>query len=415
MKYRIARWIFFSLAVGLVPTWAYALTVTVSWGFGEGESFTFPEGAATINLDSDSPVGAPRAYGPFTIAKCPGCGGRARVFVSDGDIDRLILTDALIRNTGSTTATLRISIDSGNLSVSGPAGMYPYAVELSGSFVAPLGQSATTPAGNNVRVRSRACSVGNEGCATIDSPQVDPGEDGEGPNFSVVAPPYLVAGTSAYGPKEWENIDCSGFFPESEGDSTNSCLPSLLMNLEVTLRPGHSARLPGSAGAFHVGDRCEPENGLLVGCEKLADLFASLGHKGFRVQETRLEPSPGGTPSLDFRFHAQHSTQEWRTHRDGGNANEGINSSSTIVTLDSGGTGELRAKGLCPVDGCLDAGTVLPVRLFCGEDNRSTTAITLNNKGDGKAELAFGVPCLDPAVLIMDESDNAWVAAPLVK
>lgn len=425
----IALW----LLAGLVPTAAHALTVTLEWFDANGvfigsETLT---GAATVNLDSNAPVGGPRAYGPFTIAKCTGCAGRARVFVSDSDIDRLILTDAQITNTSFTANhILRISVDSGELTVSGPSGQYPYAVELNGSFTAPLGQNAITPPGNQINVASFAChswnGEGYNSCVRIDTPELDPGETvTEGCSFpcrSVVAPPYLVGGSSSYGPKENQNVFCAGTFDEFE---QQLCLPALTMQVEVTLRPRHGARLPGSIGTFHVGDRCEPDANppLLTGCDKMADLFASLGPKGFKVYEVRMEPSPGSIRSIDFRFWAANSPDAWRTHRGGGGGDddddghhsEGNNTSNTKVRLESNGSGLVTAKGLCPVSGCLAAGTRLPVRVFCGQEPFFTTGITLNGRGDGRAEVIFSLPCSDPGVLIMDPSDNYWVAAPLIQ
>jgi hypothetical protein len=417
------------LLVGLVPATANALEVTLQWFDANGtfigsQSLT---GAATVNLDSDAPVGGPRAYGPFTISKCSGCSGRARVFVSDSDIDRLILTDAQITNT-STTANfiLKISVDSGELTVSGPSGQYPYAVELNGSFTAPLGQSAINPPGNQIRVATFAChgwnGEGYNSCTRIDSPELDPGEVAQDGGFctnpctSVVAPPYLAGGLPTYAPKENQNVFCAG----AEGKVEESlCLPALKMQVEMTLRPRNGARLPGSIGSFHVGDRCEPDANppLLVGCEKMSDLFASLGPKGFKVYEVRMETSPGSDRSIDVRLAAANSPDAWRTHRgdhNDGNPNQGNNTSSTKVTLESNGTGEVRAKGLCPVSGCLPAGTVLPVRLFCGQEIRYTTGLRLDGKGDGRADVIFSVPCSDPAVLIMDPTHDYWVAAPVI-
>jgi hypothetical protein len=134
--HRLVAGLMLSMVFGLVPTLAHALTVTVQWYDANGQFVgqVFIEGTATINLDADSPVGGPKAYGPFTIARCSNCPGRARVFVSDGDIDRLILTDAHITNNSSANGTLKIFVDSGSLTVSGPQGLYPYAAELSGSF-----------------------------------------------------------------------------------------------------------------------------------------------------------------------------------------------------------------------------------------------------------------------------------------
>jgi hypothetical protein len=44
----------------------------------------------------------------------------------------------------------------------------------------------------------------------------------------------------------------------------------------------------------------------------------------------------------------------------------------------------------------------------------SETALRLNGKGDGKADLIFSLPCNDPAVLILDPSGQYWVAAPAI-
>src|SRR6266852_5269266 len=80
-------------------------------------------GGAAVNLDADSPVGGPKAYAVngvpvFNIARCQGCSGRARVFVSEGSIDKLVLTDAQITNVSGNTAQLRLAVSSGPLTVS---------------------------------------------------------------------------------------------------------------------------------------------------------------------------------------------------------------------------------------------------------------------------------------------------------
>src|SRR4051812_24180370 len=108
------------------------LCVTISTVNADGTPFTTTlTGVAAVNLDSDSPVGGPKSYGAFTIARCSGCSGRARVFVSEGSIDKLVLTDAQITNTSTTnpSASLTIQVSSGLLTVSGPGGQYPYATE----------------------------------------------------------------------------------------------------------------------------------------------------------------------------------------------------------------------------------------------------------------------------------------------
>jgi len=80
----------------------------------------------------------------------------------------------------------------------------------------------------------------------------------------------------------------------------------------------------------------------------------------------------------------------------------------------SNGSGEVHASGLCPASGCA-ASNVLPVRVYCGGDNVTTTALQLDKHGDGKATVSFGLPCVDPAVLIMDPNNGStWVAAPAI-
>jgi hypothetical protein len=147
----------------------------------------------------------------------------------------------------------------------------------------------------------------------------------------------------------------------------------------------------------------------------MADFFGSLGPKGFKVYDVRLEPSPG-TQLVDFRFGTQNSTEAWTTRRGGDDDDDRPdgNISKTRVRLLSNGSGEVQANNLCPVSGCTAA--ILPVHVYCGASSRSVgdAALQLNKNGDGKASLSFSIPCVDPAVLIMDESDSSWVAAPAI-
>ncbi len=106
--HRIVAPLTFLLLSALTSSAAHALTVDVFIGATKVDTLT---GGAAVNLDSDSPVGAARAYPPassglpavFTIARCQGCSGRARVFVSEGSIDKLVLTDAQITNVSGNT------------------------------------------------------------------------------------------------------------------------------------------------------------------------------------------------------------------------------------------------------------------------------------------------------------------------
>lgn len=380
-------------------------------------------GAGVVNLDADP--GQPVAtYGPFTITRCLGCAGRARIFVSEGSIDKFVFTDAQITNTSGGPASLQIVASSGLLSVSGPAGDYPYAVELSGTFTAPLGAGLATDPINHIDVTATT-NANCDGDCVIDNPVLDPGEIDNGfgfpsPNrYSLVAPPFLGAGAASYAPKEQQIFTCNNVFNPDTG-SSNLCQPALTLIVNLTLKSRHAARLPGSIGAFHVPTRCDPDSGdpaLLKGCTIMADFFASLGPKGFKVYDVRLEPSPG-TQLVDFRFGTPNSTAAWVSRRggdddddDGGDGNV----SKTRVRLMSNGSGEVRASGLCPASGC-PSSNVLPVHVYCGQNARPVgdTALQLNARGDGRVTLSFGVPCVDPAVLIMDPSDASWVAAPAI-
>src|SRR5690348_14501489 len=179
-------------------------------------------GGATVNLDADSPVGGPKTYGLFTIAKCPGCSGRARVSISEGSIDKLVFTDTQITNTSTAPLTITILVSSGPLSVSGPGGIYPYAVELSGLYVAPLGTGSAIDPANQIQVTATATvNPVSPGCeiecpnpnAMIDNPAVDPGETDSSSTtnqfkYSLVAPPFAAAGVSQFATKEQQNIFC---------------------------------------------------------------------------------------------------------------------------------------------------------------------------------------------------------------
>jgi len=402
------------------------LCVTISTVDANGTAFSVSavpdSGSATVNLDSNTggPNGGPGGavnYGIFSIARCAGCAGRARVFVSEGSIDKLVFTDATITNniTGVTVPakTLTITVNSGLLSVSGPAGDYPFATELTGTFSAPLLTGSTLDGIDQMKVT--ATTNGNcDGPCMIDSPALDAGETSPS-QYSLVAPPFLSSGVASYAPKEQQNISCG--FSNFDGGSS-PCQPSLGLGVGFTLKSRHSAKIQGSIGAFHVTSLCEPDSGdpaRIKGCQIMADFFASLGPKGFKVYDVRMEPSPG-TRLVDFRFDASNSSDVWVSRRGGDDDHDSDdgNISKTRARLLSNGSGEVHASGLCPASGC-PASSVLPVRVYCGGDNVSTTALQLDKHGDGKATVSFGLPCVDPAVLIMDPNNGStWVAAPAI-
>jgi hypothetical protein len=232
-----------------------------------------------------------------------------------------------------------------------------------------------------------------------------------------VAPPFLAGGLAQFAPKEQDILPCSNVFPE--GSDGSLCRPALDMTIDISLRNGHGARIPGSVGAFHVPDRCEPENGRLKGCNVMADFFASLGPKGFKAYFARLEPSPGIERTIDLRDGARNSAEAWVTRRGerdddcDDDSNDGATFSNSRARLATNGSGIVKANGLCPATGC-PSSNILPVRVYCSAEIRSTTAIRLDSRGDGKANLSFSLPCPDPAVLIMDPSDGYWVAAPVI-
>lgn len=407
------------------------LCVIVSWTDGTTSDYKVLSGAAAVNLDLDSPVGNPAPYGMFTISRCSGCTGRARVFVSIGSIDKLVLTDAQIRNIGGVPATLTITANSGQLGVSGPGGLYPYAVELSGSF---LGTTPTSPS-NRIQVTANATSITSSltcgsDCGTgsrtrmIDSPAQDADETSDPATWStnsLVAPPFSAGGIAVFAPKEQQNLDCSGFASSGEGDP-GSCLPSLNLNMNVSLGSLQVARIPGSVGAFHVTSPCDPDSTdpkMQKGCDIMANFFATLGPKGFKVYDVRLEPSPGGA-NIDSRGGVDSSPVAWVTKRgapdDDDNSTADGNISNTRARLQSSGVGDVKANGLCRATGCVGP-TTLVARVYCAGQNISEAPLNLNAKGDGSADLIFSVPCNDPAVLIIDPSDPThpyWVAAPAI-
>jgi hypothetical protein len=382
-----------------------------------------PDSGATVNLDSDTggPNGGPGGavnYGIFSIARCAGCAGRARIFVSEGSIDKLVFTDATVTNntTGVTlpAKALTVTVNSGLLSVSGPAGDYPYATELTGTFSAPLLTGSTLDGIDQLTVTATTNGNCGEGPCMIDSPALDAGETNPF-QYSLVAPPFLSSGVASYAPKEQQNISCG--FSNFDGGST-PCQPNLGLGVNFTLKSRHSAKIQGSIGAFHVTSVCEPDSGdpaRIKGCQIMADFFASLGPKGFKVYDVRLEPSPG-TRLVDFRLDASNSSDVWVSRRGGDDDHDSDdgNISKTRARLLSNGSGEVQASGLCPASGC-PTSNVLPVRVYCGGDNVATTALQLDKHGDGKATVSFGLPCVDPAVLIMDPNNNSsWVAAPAI-
>lgn len=423
----LASWPARALVIDTGCSGVTGLCVTISTVNADGTAFSVSAvpapGGATINLDSDTGgpnggPGGPVKYGIFTIARCSGCACRARVFVSEGSIDKLVLTDAVITNTNLSTTlpakALTITVNSGSLSVSGPGGQYPYATELSGTFSAPFGTGLTVDGVDQITVTATTngtCSFGEGyGPCMIDSPSLDAGETNPS-QYSLVAPPFLSAGVASYAPKEQQNLPC--------GDIESSCQPALGLNINVNLKSRHSAVIPGSIGAFHVTSPCDPTSGdpaQIKGCQIMADFFASLGPKGFKVYDMRMEPSPG-IRLVDFRMDASNSSDVWVSRRGGDDDHDSDdgNISKTRARLLSNGSGEVHASGLCPAAGCPTTGNLLPVRVYCGGDNVSTTVLQLDKHGDGKATVSFGLPCVDPAVLIMDpDNGTTWVAAPAV-
>jgi hypothetical protein len=147
----------------------------------------------------------------------------------------------------------------------------------------------------------------------------------------------------------------------------------------------------------------------------MAEFFASLGPKGFKVYDVRMEPSPGTARDVDFRTPpVRNSPDAWRSKRgDGDDDDADGNISNTRVRLETNGAGEVKARGLCPVDGCPSSNN-LPVRVYCGTTVTFETVLHLNQKGDGRAKVIFSLPCPDPAVLVMDPTDQHWVAAPAI-
>jgi len=445
-----------TLLFGMLAAWSAQATPTVTITVIEGTTATtYPvqvvEGSSAVNLDSDLPKpGSPAPYGNFSIQQCPGCAGRARVFVNEGStsVSKLTLTDALITYNGTNlpSATIIIAVTNGTLSTSGPAGDYPFATEASGTFTAPLGTGTTLDGFDRILVRATAggppgtgpgfsvctSNIGIEsvtltaattattadGTCTIDNPILDPLETNPD-QASIVAPPFLSAGVAQFAPKEQQIITCDNI---PAGDGTPPlCQPTLGMTATISLKPRHSARIPGSLTTAHVPLPCDAKLGDFRGCEVMANYFASLGPKGFKVYDARLEPTPGSLLTAVVRS-VTSSPQTWTTTRgrvpgdeDDQGRDGGDNVSATRVRLETNGGGEVRAKGLCQV-GATDCSNDLPVHVYCAADTRPVfeTVIHLNSKGDGLARVVFAVPCDDPAVLIMDEGDNFWVAAPSI-
>jgi hypothetical protein len=379
--------------------------------------------------------------GKFSIARCGGIGcsgGRARVTVSDGAVDTLVLTDAVIKNIGGTDATLNITMNSDAYTSAGEPGPRAYAVEISGSFV-----PATINSFNQVTITGRACYQtttfdADTGTVTfmqcfdvypftsnrmIDSPAQDSQEDGTD-MYSLIVPPYKPAGTSQFSPKEQDNKECPG------DTSVETCIPGLSTTARISLKgnptnpiSGYSLRLPGSLGSAGSKAICDPnapdDPARQRGCIAMADYFAKLGPKGAEMYEARLEPSPGSAGSMYVRG-VPNSGDRWTAKRGGDGDDDddhqshGVLVASKIkVELETNGTGEVRVLGLCSVpNGC--AAVSLPVRVYCRETLVSTAALHLDRRGDGKADVSAASPCLDPAVLIMDPTNSDWVAAPLI-
>jgi len=409
------------------------LRVRIQAPDGAGGTFSTTVPAVNGVAFLDTATGGPVNYGVFTISRCQGCAGRARVFVNtQGSVNKLVLTDAQITNTSAagSPATLTAFISSGPIGGLLPEGTYPYATELSGFFLLTPGAVApATDPNNKITVRATANDCGEGDCDMIDNPRQDAGEGEDPSSYSLVSPPFLAAGLSQFATKEAQNIFCNNVYV-SGGDSesyTRACAPSVSLQLNVSLQGKHAARLPGSIGAFEVPKRCEPDSTepeLTKGCEIMADFFASLGPKGHKVYDVRLEPSPGPDRTEKFRTVVVNnagvpiysSPVAWRTTRgedDDDEHDHESRQSNTRVRLETNGSGEVRARGLCPADGC-PTSNALPVRVFCGRDTMTQTVLQLDRKGNGRAKFAFSLPCTDPAVVIMDEDGEFWVAAPAI-
>ena len=427
-----ARGVVVSMVLGIgltiLPAAAHALRVVIGTN-GTSQQFFLNTEGSTLNLDcpgeggdtsgcASTALGSPKTYtfnngAVFTIAKCAGAGcsgGRARVFVSDGAVDTLVLTDAVIRNAGTVDATLTLRIDSDPYTTAGEPGPRAYAAELSGSFV-----PAQINPFNRVRVRALACfddgegiTCSGEGSRLIDSPNLDSGEGENANQYSIVAPPYKPAGTSQFSPKEQDSKFCPDF-----GDV---CIPALRLEVEIQLKAGYSLRAPGSIGAAGSKEICDPNSpdnpARQQGCIAMAEYFAKLGPKGAQMYDVRLEPSPGFPSALLIRG-VWNSADRWSAKDDDAKQTGVLHASKVRAILETNGTGEVKASGLCSVpNGCCPVN--LPVRVYCGDSLVFTAVLNTDYHGNGKVDLVSTSPCVDPAVLIMDESNNEWVAAPLV-
>jgi hypothetical protein len=439
------------LLMVLVPIASHALVVRIN--AGDTNEYVLQTEGPTVNLDCpvepadpvacpSTTLGAARVYDfgngvKFSIARCGGIGcsgGRARVTVSDGAVDTLVLTDAVIKNIGTQNATLNITMESGAYTIAGEPGPRAYAAEISGSFVPSLIDTF-----NQVIVSGRACyqrtifdpdgdqlvmecfADSSERSRMIDSPAEDSQEDGTD-LYSLIVPPYKPAGTSQFSPKEQDNLNCPGV------SSVATCVPGLFTTARISLKAGatptlgYSLRLPGSIGVAGSKAICDPNTpddpARQRGCIAMANYFAKLGPKGAEMYEARLEPSPGSPETIQVR-NVANSDGRWTAKRGGDDdeddhQDQGVLTASKLkVELETNGTGEVRVLGLCSVaNGC--QAISLPVRVYCGETLVHTAALHLTRRGDGTAELSSASPCNDPAVLIMDPLNERWVAAPRI-
>jgi hypothetical protein len=449
------------LLIGIAPMAAHAVCVRLNWTNVDGSAgFAYlPQDClsseapftGTVFLDSSNPVGAPATYGPFRIEKCPACLGRPRIEAIEGDIARLVLTDARIINTvgGVATRTLFIEAFHQFPNASGPGGTYPYIAETSGRITGTLATAL-----NQVRVKASACRPDPFGggdiiildsaavivplpgsisviprdlvCPLIDQPVNDMLDDGTVSNgqLSISVPPFLTSVGNFGAPPEDQLLQCDGYETESSSDDSE-CRPALALQIAFTLKPntslstlGSGVNLPGSIGLTHIPAQCEPENGLVEGCERLADEVARLRPKGAKFYNVRLEPSAGGS-NREYRGYSN-SFEAWKTRRDLRDdedlgAGVGLEMSATTARLDTSGTGEVRAKGLCPVEACSQTGPELMVKVFCGSMEVAAPTLKLDGKGDGQVDILTPFSCSDPGILIMDPDGDAWVAAPTLR
>jgi hypothetical protein len=172
-------------------------------------------------------------YGIYTISRCNGCAGPARIVFDPGPangVHRLVLTDARIRASAQATpaqlASPLVIITDTIFDAVVDAGFYPHGVTMDGTF-ACRGTRCTLPIGNRITVTAKG---GDSQPTTI----IKAGTSTTPPSLG-----FTVSGSRSFAKQNIKEIDCAG----------GGCDPAGLLEITITFTAdGDVLNLPGSVG-----------------------------------------------------------------------------------------------------------------------------------------------------------------------